>query len=559
MARVSRKRALPTAPVPQPVDGREVWRTAAYIRQSHEELFSGEQGNCLENQEEVIRNYLKSRQEFCLLKVYSDNGFSGTDFLRPAFMELLEDVQKGKIQCIVVKDLSRLGRNYIETEQYLRLIFPKLNVRFIAVNDGIDSTREEMDITGSLKNIINDAYAKDISRKIFSTKQAQQRRGDFVGNLPPYGYRKSAVNPHRLEVDPEVAEVVKELFARKLQGVSCRDIARYLNENGYPAPMAYRYQKGLVHKDRYANSVWAATTVKTLLRNQMYVGDMVQGKKRRCLADGKKKTEICRREDYVVVPDRHEPLVARDDFEQVQKLLEMEILDNRKKKEKYQEVQNSENLLEGRICNAAGEKMYRSRHVYSGNRVTYYYLARASRGKNSERKAAYISEKKLFEILRQVLYCYMELLVSTDDFLHSAGIRRAISYREQILKQRRERLEHKREFCLKKISESYENFRAGKMEKSSYELQVDTYRKQGEDCNKQLKQIKQDSISASAILKKDILEKYGDFLNRPELDPELIRELVEKVVVESKEKVHIQLAFADEVRNLQKCMAGEAL
>lgn len=552
MARISRKKPLPAEPVLPSAEGREVWRTAAYIRQSHEELFSGERGNRLENQEQVIRNYLKGRPEFCLLKVYADNGFSGTDFLRPAFTELLKDVQKGKIQCVVVKDLSRLGRNYIETEQYLRLFFPKWNVRFVSVNDRIDSVREELDITASLKNIINDAYAKDISRKIFSTKQAQQRCGDFVGNLPPYGYRKTAADPHRLEPDPEVEAAVRELFAWKLQEHSCGEIARHMNAAGFPSPMAYRYRKGLVHQEKFADSEWKTSTVKCLLKNPMYTGDMVQGKKRRYLAGGKKKTEICPPEDYVVVPNRHAPLVAREDFERVQKLLELEVSENRKKRNKNQEIENTENLLEGKICSSEGEKMYRGRHVYGGNRVVYYYMERTA-GDRRAGKSAYISEKRLFAILYQVIGNYMELLVSTDAFFHSVCIQRAISYREQILKQRRERLERRRAFCLKRISELYQSFCAGQIEKSSYELQADVCRKEEKDCKKQLEQLEQNGSFGELPL--DILEKYRSISCRPE--PELIRKLVEKVVVESREKVHIHLAFADEMNSLQKRIAGE--
>ena len=199
--------------------------------------------------------------------------------------------------------------------------------------------------------------------------------------------------------------------------------------------------------------------------------------------------------------------------------------------------------------------MYRGRHVYGGNRVVYYYMERTA-GDRRAGKSAYISEKRLFAILYQVIGNYMELLVSTDAFFHSVCIQRAISYREQILKQRRERLERRRAFCLKRISELYQSFCAGQIEKSSYELQADVCRKEEKDCEKQLEQLEQLEQNGSfGELPLDILEKYRSISCRPE--PELIRKLVEKVVVESREKVHIHLAFADEMNSLQKRIAGE--
>ncbi len=561
MARVSRKPAAFERPVVQEHCGhRSFYRTAAYIRQSHEEQLQGGQSSKLENQEQVIRNFLQENKELRLAKVYADNGYSGTNFSRPSFMEMLKDAQAGKIQCIVVKDLSRLGRNYIETEQYIRLIFPKLKVRFIAVNDGFDSLQEDLDLTASLKNIINDAYARDISQKIFTTKQAQQQRGEFVGNLPPYGYQKSAWDPHQLVIDPEVSPAVRRLFQMKLEGKTCTEIARRMNEEGYPAPMAYRYQKGLVHQERYAASVWERSTVKTLLQNRMYTGDMVQGKKRRCLAEGQKKTKICAPDEYVVVPDRHEPVIGRKEFQQVQEILEQETAKNRKTRRKYQEVINPEDLLQGKIESTEGKKMYRGRHVYENGRVTYYYITAGSLGqKEAADPCAYISEKNVMDILKKIIKIYMEMLVSIDHFFQSPMIQRALRCRKEMNVLRITRLEKEQKRQQDKLVGLYRDFRKYLIDKENYLALKKKCRQEYDTCGKQLELLYKEVDDGEDMLKKNCLERYRKFLQQPSLTRELVNDLVEKIQVEGKTKVHVSLAFADEIKGMDLKMKGERL
>ena len=189
MARISRKSGTSKKPEPQKkICG---LRTALYVRLSVEDN-GKEDADSLENQEALLRDYLEERPYLELVEVYSDNGFTGTDFERPAFIKLVEDVRKGRIDCIIVKDFSRLGRNYVETGEYLEKIFPFLGVRFISVNDGYDSASANAGelLAASLKNLINDMYAKDISKKICSTMKDKRRRGEYIGSYAPYGYLK---------------------------------------------------------------------------------------------------------------------------------------------------------------------------------------------------------------------------------------------------------------------------------------------------------------------------------------------------------------------------------
>lgn len=245
MARVSRKNGVSESP---PKGQRQtVFRTALYVRLSVEDNGKAD-ADSIENQELLLRNYLAERPYLELKEVYADNGYTGTDFERPAFNRMIEDVRKGRIDCIIVKDFSRLGRNYVETGEYLERIFPFLGIRFISVSDDYDSSSANAGekLAATLKNLINDMYAKDISKKICSTMKNKRLRGDYIGNYAPYGYLKDENNRSRLVIDHEIAPIVVEIFELRAKGIGFETICRMLNEKGYPSPGRLRYERGII-------------------------------------------------------------------------------------------------------------------------------------------------------------------------------------------------------------------------------------------------------------------------------------------------------------------------
>ena len=202
----------------------------------------------------------------------------------------MQDVRTGKVDCIVVKDLSRFGRNYREAGNYLERVFPLLDVRFIAVNDNFDTLTAERSQDAyivPLKNIMNAVYSKDISRKILPALSTKQQNGDFIGSWAAYGYQKCADDRHRIEPDEETAPVVWDIFQWRLSGLSYQNIARKLNERGIPSPARYHYLKGDAKSERYANTLWNIYMVKRILSNEVYLGHMVQGCKRSGFSEGR--------------------------------------------------------------------------------------------------------------------------------------------------------------------------------------------------------------------------------------------------------------------------------
>lgn len=332
--------SVTTPAIPEePVSG---FSTAAYVRLSMED--SGKiDGYSLQNQKDFLMSFINDHKDLHLYKMYVDNGYTGTQFERPAFDEMMQDMKDGRINCIVVKDLSRLGRNYLEAGNYLEQIFPFFKVRFISITDGYDSispdfTDEALIIP--LKNIINEGYAKDISVKVSSAIATRKRQGKFMSKVPLYGYLKDPEDKNHLVIDPEAAAIVQRVFQMKLDGLSLGLIAKQMNEEGIPCPSKYFVLKGISKETKYLTSFWDRNTAKRMLTNQMYLGCIVYGKSKRSFAKGIKAHEVPS-DEWQIVENTHEPLITREVFDKVQELLA----------ESSKEYQNHASYAEGIVDN----------------------------------------------------------------------------------------------------------------------------------------------------------------------------------------------------------------
>ena len=304
------------------------FQAAAYLRLSYTENRENE-SDSIANQKKLIEDYVKGRPDIELVSEKVDDGYSGILFDRPAFQEMMQDITEGRVNCVIVKDLSRLGREYIETGRYLRRIFPAYGVRFIAINDNIDTAHEHAgdDLSISMKNIINDAYCHDISVKTRSALAVKRRNGDYVGACPVYGYRKSEENRNRLVVDEYAARVVRDIFRARIDGRSAKKIADELNALGVLSPLAYKVNRGLPHPtggfaDR-KDAKWSATTVIRILQDEIYTGTLVQG--RRGTVNHKIKDVVKRpAEEWVRVENAHDPIIRKADFDLVQSIMKLD-------------------------------------------------------------------------------------------------------------------------------------------------------------------------------------------------------------------------------------------
>ena len=289
------------------------YQAALYIRLSKEDENEGP-SESVTNQKSLLDEFVKNNR-LSVYDVYIDDGYSGTNFDRPDFQRMIGDIEAGKVNMVITKDMSRLGRDYIMTGHYMERYFPEKRVRYISLLDGIDTGVESTanDIT-PFRAIMNDMYAKDISKKIKSVKRDKQRKGQFIGGKPVYGYKKHTTEKNRIVVDEEVAPVVRRIFVMALEGMSCRKIAARLNEEGIPTPASYcGWNMG--KRGAYAG-LWSSERISEMLQNETYIGNMVQGrsvkisyKSRKCLKQD--------RENWVVVEDTHEALVDKETFQKV--------------------------------------------------------------------------------------------------------------------------------------------------------------------------------------------------------------------------------------------------
>ena len=327
-------------------------------------------------QQRLILDFIAEQSDMQFCGMYSDNGKSGTNFDRPSFERLMSDVRTGRVDCIVVKDLSRFGRNYLETGEYLERVFPFLVVRFIAINDNFDTLTAERGGDGylvPLKNIINDAYSRDISRKVSPAMSAMQQRGEFIGSWAAYGYHRCADDPHRIEPDKETAPVVRRIFAWRKSGMSYQKLARVLNELLIPSPSRYLYMKGMAKTEKFANTVWTCAAVKQMLRKGVYLGNMEQGRRRSALSEGLKKDRYLPKEEWTIVRGTHEALIDEETFTAVQSMAQERKRAYYDKLGKYDYLGSTPNILRGLVfCADCKRPLVRYKSVTCEGRKRYY-------------------------------------------------------------------------------------------------------------------------------------------------------------------------------------------
>ena len=342
-----------------PSTNKPIYNVAIYVRLSNEEKEDKADCGSLEYQKEIAMSYLKDKPDMVVYDIYSDDGETGTNFDRDEFQRMMFDIYNGKVNCIIVKDLSRFAREYIEAGDYVEKIFPLLGVRFIAVNDKVDNLVTPMDISVPIKNVINALYAKDISKKIASSFRLKQINGEFIGKNAPYGYIKSPEDKHKLIIDPEAAEVVRQIFDMKLSGMGVIAICRRLVDLGISPPSKYLYEKGLAKTDKYANNIfWSPQTVKNILTSETYLGHMVQGKTRKSLYNGMPLT-LMKKDKWIVVKDMHEPIISEEVFNAVQEMFNVQTKDYTQTTRR-KHTSKSTNIFVGKIvCGDCGSRLMR--------------------------------------------------------------------------------------------------------------------------------------------------------------------------------------------------------
>lgn len=402
------------------VTQKTTYQTAIYARLSVEDNGCG--SDSIENQIYMIEKYIKENAALSLFSTHFDNGMTGTNFDRPGFIAMLDEVKKGSVNCIVVKDLSRFGRNYTETGNYLENIFPYLGVRFISVNDNydsIDATANEA-LALSLKNVYHHIYAKDISRKICTLFDVKKKNGLFLGKFAPYGYKKSPTNHYQLEIDVETAPVIRKIFELRMSGMGVVAIAKRLNDSHVKSQYRRLYENGLLKgTNGEATAIWSGSSVLGILENPNYYGCIVERKSDGAYYKGGQ-TRILPKSEWQYIENTHDGIIDKDTFETVQELIAKSKQSVSKERVKKSHRERTENILCGLVvCGSCKRKMARDGGYYdeAGNLIRHRYGCPQKYQKSGGCPSASIVESELINTVFSMLKAQILLLAESKEIL----------------------------------------------------------------------------------------------------------------------------------------------
>lgn len=520
----------------------KLWNATLYLRLSRDDG-DKEESNSITGQRELLRDYISQRPELREFAVRVDDGFSGSTFERPSFQKMIEDVKAGRTDCIIVKDLSRFGRNYLDAGEYIEKIFPFLGVRFIAVNDNYDSLGDKKasdDLIIPFKNLINEAYCRDISVKIRSQLEIKRKNGQFLGSFAAFGYLKDEQNKNKLVVDQYAADIVRDIFKWKLEGVSPQDIADALNKLGVLSPMEYKRSLGMKFTTSFktnSKALWSAGTVIRVLKNPIYTGVLVQGKE--TTPSYKVHKRITKDEsDWSVIEDSHEAIISKIDFDSVQKVLKCDT--------RRSPGSKAVGLFSGMIfCGDCGASMVR-KTVPAGEKKYVYYVCSVHK-QDKSCSPHRIRDNALEEIVLDSLKQHISEVVDMSELLTITDTAPLRTAQAQKVQRQLDKKHEEYEKLQKLLMSLYENLADGIIDreeytrlKASFTASADEAEKQMDALREQLEDIHNHGTENAWM--NEFIKRQG----LTALDRAVVVALIDKILIHSNDVVEIIYRWQDE-------------
>lgn len=520
-----------------------LFNVAEYIRLSREDGDKAE-SDSIGNQRKLITDYLKSKEDFILYDTYVDDGYTGTNFKRPAFQRMIEDIEAGKVNCVIVKDLSRFGRDYIDTGKYLERYFPDNDVRFISITDNIDSLKQAYDMLLPIKNIFNEQYARDISKKVHASMQTKQKAGEFIGAFASYGYRKSPADKNKLIIDEYAAGIVRRIFQMYISGVGKNGIAIALNKEGIVCPSEYKKLNGENYRNSHrleSTSYWTYSTINRLLQNEMYAGNMVQGRKTQRM---RSKQRAIDKEDWIIVEKTHEAIIDKETWEKAQSLL--------KRRTRNLDLNTNMSIFAGFLkCGDCGRSLVKKVGTPGhGEGIINYYCG------------TYVRSGRLYctphpmphLILQSIILEDLQTIIQSIEDLQEVVIQNqtaAITVK-RVTDNEKSRLNTELDKVRKLKKAIYEDYREELISKEEFVTYRQDYLKKEELLTKQLESIEQqqDAEATPDIFESPWIKRLLELKSIEELDRDIVVEMIHEVKVFENHKIKITYNFSSELESL---------
>lgn len=547
MARKSRKTTVTEPVVIKTVD--KVYRAGLYARISVETERKRE-ADTIGNQLQLLKDYVSEHSDLTVYDIYSDDDISGTDFIRPEFSRMMNDLRDGKIDCIIVKDLSRLGRNYLESGEYIEMVFPFFGCRFISVTDRFDTKYQQADISVQLKNMANEMYAKDISRKICSTMRTIQDQGKFAGSRAPYGYRLDPSDKHHLIIDEETAPFVKELFEMLAAGNTVHCVATTMNARGIPSPGRLLYERGVATTEHFKNSKWYMQTVRRILQDEIYLGWMVSGKFRSTYhSTGKKGSQPVPREEWIVTKGTHEPIVTEDLFNKVQEYF-VRMKEEHGQTAVYNSKSKKASIFKGHLrCGECGQAMFlRNKHGH-GKVTAWYYCALHENYNSSYCSKKAVKKHDVEDIALKLIRTQIKLFTDAREMIIALNKKESSKTKYRIYGDQIRTVKKQIEKYMTLKASLYEDFANGVLSQSDYLSMGQEYAQKADELRIFLAELEKEAkkYSQTYAMNGSWAQMIEQYQNAETLTEEMIDAFIDEMIMYNNGHVEVKFRFKDEL------------
>lgn len=522
----------------------QIYYAVDYLRLSVDDNRKNNESNSIANQRKMIEDYVAKNEDIILVDEAIDDGYTGTNYNRPGFEKVLELIESGKVNCVIVKDLSRMGREYIETGKYIEMTFPEKNVRFIAINDDVDSENRSYgdELMIPFKNLMNENYCRELSIKLRKQFKIQRDNGEFIQSFAPYGYKRDPKDKHRIIIDEYPAEIVRGMYSMALQGYSPERIAEYLNEKEVVAPYEYKretsnYVSGFKGAGK---SIWNHNTVRRILKNKIYIGTLIQG--RTSTPSFKvKKQKLLSEDEWSIVEDNHEAIIDIQIFNTVQRMLTRDV---------RMAVNEGRVLpLAGTVyCGDCGNTM--SRRTVKRCGKPYYYYWCGTYKSTRECTIHNISQKKLEEAVMNAIKTQINLVIEADKMMAEIDSKSVANQKleriDTIIKEKQFELDN----AVAKSQRLYESYVDEILGREEYLLMKNRYTEKIDSLQAEISELEKNitEINAGNVIDRSWVTQFIKYKEEIELTHEMVATLVSRIEVFEDKRIQILFNFKDELK-----------